>query len=37
MEVVFVQLTDEAGKVAVFEMLGKDRLGEFLALEGSSS
>lgn len=32
-EVVFVELAHETGKVAVLEMLRQDGLGEFLALE----
>lgn len=31
-KVILVQLADETGEIAVFEMLGKDGLGEFLAL-----
>lgn len=33
MEIVLVQLADETGKVAVFEMSGQDSLGEFFALQ----
>lgn len=32
MEVVFVQLPDEAGEIAVLEVFGEDMLGEFLVL-----
>jgi hypothetical protein len=35
-KVIFVQLADEAGKVAVFEMFGKDGFGEFLVLDEGS-
>jgi len=31
-EVVLVQLADEAGEVAVFKMLRQDRFGKLLAL-----
>jgi hypothetical protein len=31
-EIVFVQLSHEAGKVAMLEVLRKDRLGKFLVL-----
>jgi hypothetical protein len=31
-EVVFVKLTDKAGKVAVFKVLGQDVLGELFVL-----
>lgn len=33
-EVVFVELTDEAGKVAMFEVFRENRLRELLILEG---
>lgn len=36
MEVVLVQLTDEAGKITVLEVLGKDVLGKFFALPAVS-
>lgn len=32
MEVVLVQLSDEAGEVTMLEVLGEDVLGEFFAL-----
>ena len=32
MEVILIQLSDEASKIAVLEMLGQDVLGEFLIL-----
>jgi len=32
-EVVFVQLTDETGEVAVFKVLGKDMLRECFVLQ----
>ena len=36
MKVIFVQLTDEAGEVAMFEVLRENCLGEFLVLIWSS-
>ena len=33
-EVVFIQLADEAGKIAVFEVFGQDGFGESLVLRG---
>lgn len=36
-EIVFVQLAHEAGKVAMLEVLGQDGLGEFLALDAQVS
>jgi hypothetical protein len=35
-EVILVQLADEAGEVAVLEVLGKDVLGELFVLCGSA-
>lgn len=35
-EVIFVQLPDETGEVAMLEMLGKDRFREFLVLRTGS-
>jgi hypothetical protein len=31
-EIILVQLSHEAGKVAVFEVFGQDMFGEFLVL-----
>ena len=36
MKVIFIQLTDEAGEVAMFEVLRENCLGEFLVLIWSS-
>lgn len=35
-EIVFVQLSHEAGKIAMLEMLWEDRLGESLVLHDQS-
>jgi hypothetical protein len=35
-EVILVQLADEAGEVAVLEVLGEDVLGELFVLRGSA-
>jgi hypothetical protein len=36
-EIILVQLADEAGEVAVLEVLGKDVLGELFVLRGNGS
>ena len=36
-EIILVELADKAGEVAVFEMLGENRLGKSLVLHGAFS